>query len=268
MNFFFLLSLLFPVLGLAFDVKPWFRRPFEFEGDAAFILSHYPSIQNATSHYSSTDQLLRFDLGVAPTPSWDFQIETECERTRKNAWSYLSFGMQARRLWFDDILGDTVSLTTNFSFRAVAARFLRDPSCLYHGNINFEGGVALGKEYAPWESWTNRFYLYALLGIGNKGAPYFSGLFSLERNFCDRHQFEGKLSTLIGFGDHDSVHPRHFHGYASIQHRSLDLTVGYHYLFDIWGKINCLLTYRLYAHCCPEHFWSLEFSYCFPFCPF
>ena len=67
--------------------------------------------------------------------------------TSKETFNFRSAAWQARYLWLDDIVGDPISFATGASVRVTSTTSLKDVSCPYHGNVDFEVNFALGKEW-------------------------------------------------------------------------------------------------------------------------
>ena len=258
---------LLPLTLCALDKEPWLGNLWEFELDTAYTYSRYSKVANAKKplKHSSNDQLIYVDFAVSPTPNSQVDIDLELANTPRRPWGFQSSGIQYRTLWLDDVIGDPVSLTTGVSLRGVNHHSLQDVSCPYHSYLNAEINVSVGKETEAVPFWNTRTFLFAALGMANRGAPWARARLAFEKNDQDRHQWELFAEGYVGFGHHRSVDIGHFDGYASIRHRSLDLGSAYRHRFTIWGTISFEYACRIYARSFPEKVNFFTVRYQLPF---
>lgn len=262
-----LIAALLPLPLFALEVEPWFSQPWECHLISAYTYSRFTHVQNAHPQirHPFNDQMVSFALGTACGPSWAFDTEIEFVNTPVQRWGYRSFAAQGRYLWCDDIIGDPVSFATGLNIRAVSSHSLEDVSCPYHSYGNFELTGSLGKEWGRESLWVVRTFGFGGIGMANRGAPWMRLLASIEGNYDNRHRLAVFSLGYFGFGHKQTVDPDHFHGYANIAHRSIDLGAKYSYVFNIWGDLSLTYVYRPYAHAFPAHVNFITLSYNLPF---
>ena len=267
--FFFLLFFMLSRLGYALYDKPWFGDVYASDWQSAFTYSRYRKVADAAVQlqHPSNDKLLSLDLGFVPSAFWDVEAEIEFAATPRQKFNWRSIALQGRYRWLDDINGDSCSLVSGFSVRQVSGHSLRDVSCPYHSNINFELTNAVGKEWSKEGLWMMRTYGLAGLGIANHGSAWLRMLGGWEINHNDSHRLMLGIESYFGFGNIRHIDVNHFHGYAQVHHQSIDLTAGYAYHMRIWGSLGVNYTYRPFAKSFPEHvnfvtlFYHLPFSF-------
>ena len=162
-----------PQLLSALPKKPWLGNVYEFFFDAEYTFSYYRHVANGepgTKHSSNDNQFIA-GLGFTPTDSLDMAIEAEVSDTTRQSWNLRSVAIQARYLWLDDIIGDPISLTTGVSIRGVHHSSLRDISCPYPAEANFELNLSLGKEWSRGPYWNVRTTLLVRWGLPTMERP-------------------------------------------------------------------------------------------------
>ena len=246
---------------------PWLGNLMEFEFDAAYTYSRFTHVQNASPQlkHPSNNQFLDFALGFTPLETLDVQLEMEFAHTPRQAWGYQSTIAQVRQLWLDDVMGDPISLVFGVSVREVSSRSLKDVSCPYHARVNYEGNLAIGKEWSEDWYWQMRTYAYGAFGVGNKGSPWITSILAVEGNYEDRHQGKLFAEGYFGLGGRNHVDPHHFHGWGKYHHQSIDIGIRYRYLTQIWGNFSISYAYRVWAHTYPEHVNTILLRYELPF---
>lgn len=256
-----------PIAMFALEVDPWLGNLWEFTFTPSYTYSRFREVQNGSPQLKTpfNVHLLAAGFGFAFSETWQADIDAEFADTTVQAMGYRSSGYQIRHRWSNDIAGDFVTFTTGLSVRNASSRSLRDISCPYHSNANFELNGALGKEWGHGPDWRVRAFVYAVLGAANRGSPWIRFLVPLEVNGWDRHYLTVFLDGYFGFGPNGIIHTRHFRSYASIHHQSLDTGARYAYHFDIWGHLDFTYAYRFYAHAFPENVNSFTVSYTLPF---
>lgn len=262
-----LLTLLVPLSLSALDKEPWLGNLWEFHIDTAYTYWRYRHVSHGTPQlkHVSNDQLFYVDIGVCPTPDSEADVDFEMAHTSERAWGFQSLGLQYRILWLDDIIGDPISLITGISVRGTNHQSVQDVNSPYHSYFNAELNASFGKEWEDPPYWRNRLYLFTAVGMANRGLPWVRGRLSFQGNQKDRRRWEVFADTYIGFGRHQTVHIDHFHGYANIQHRSIDIGGAYRFVFPIWGTFSAEYAYRLYAHSFPAHASFFTLRYVLPF---
>lgn len=264
-----LICSLFSSLG-ALEVEPWLGELWELQFDPSYTYSRYTHVQNGVPHNPPTanDHFLNAGLGVSFASNWAADIDIEFADTPYQSMGYRSSGYQVRYTWLDDNIGDLVTLTTGFNLRGVSRHGLKDVSCPYHSDVNFELTGAVGKIWDRGQQrneWVVRGFGFLGIGLANHGSPWTRFILSLDGTQEERHQIGISLAGYFGYGHQETVYIDHFHGYASIHHQSLDATALYAYHFDIWGHLDLSYTRRLYAHSYPAQVNFLTVRYVLPF---
>lgn len=251
----------------AFQTQPWMGNFLELHFIPSFIYRKYPSVNGAynPTSYSSNDRFTNLDLEVA-LDAWDVELCVEFADTRRQSLGTQSSGMQVRYQWLDDISGSAFSFVSGLNIRWASKRSLKDVSCPYHAEWNFEIGNAIGKEFDQIEDWLFRTYGFLGVGQANKGRPWVRGVVSCEAHFNKKHRLEFLGEGYFGFGKTRSVNIDHFRGYANIFHQSIDVGAGYYYtISQIWGTASLHYSYRVFAKDFPAHANTFMIAYNFPF---
>jgi hypothetical protein len=271
--FFFLIvsvmSLFFPKNLFSLDHQPWFGDIYQFYFTSKYAYSTYSSVDDSVKPlgHRSHDHLLYFGLDLPVSTEWSFDTDLHFVDTPRQSFSFSSMAFQGRYLWLDDIVGDPVTLTTGLSTRYVSSKSLRDVSCPFHGDLGFEGTLAIGKESAERENW--RFRVWALSGLGcaNVGSPWIRGLFAFESNIQARHKLGVFTELNQGFGPKKKVDIDHFYGYGKIRYRWVDLRFRYGVKMGTYGTLRFEYQRRLVAKRAPQDVNTFAISYfiCFSF---
>lgn len=258
---------LFPILGFSLLEKPWFGDVYEFHLFSTFAYSRFNKVQGASPQIQDpyNNYLVDFNLDLTTNPQWCYDVDLQFVDTPKQSFSFRSTAVQGRYLWYDDIVGDAISLVTGINARYVATRSLRDVGCSYHATLNVEANIAIGKEVDRRGDWLFRFWGFGAAGIANRGSPWVRGIVAIEGNFDNQQQW-----TVFGRGEHTygrktTIDPNQFNGYGKIRQKSIDVGVGYGYCFGPWGSLKAEYTRRVLAKLCPENVNLFTFRYFLPF---
>lgn len=270
MKFSYLWILTVPICLSALEEKPWFGNVWEQRAAVSFTYSRYPRVEGARPNIKSTanDKVLDASLGMQFVENWDGEIELGMAKTPRQPFSYRSVVGQIRYMIWDDVACDPVSICVGGNARATATRSLRDVSCPYSANADFEITGSVGKEWHKNEYWTYRVFLFEAFGWGNRGSGWNRFNLRGEANIKNHHRISFGPQGYFGFGDKTHIDVDHFFGYAKVAHRSIDLSLAYRYAFRIWGEISFEYTRRVYARLFPEdvNFWQIQYK--IPFCIF
>ncbi|MES2273793.1 MAG: hypothetical protein V4487_06340, partial [Chlamydiota bacterium] len=144
-------------------------------------------------------------------------------------------------------------------------RSLKDVSCPYHGNVDFEANFSVGKEFDASDCWRFRIWGFGALGHANRGSPWVRAIVALETNINDLHKWALFAEASNGYGRHSRVEIDHFHGYAKIRQKSIDLALRYGYRMGVWGTLRLEYQRRVLAKSCPAHVNAFIISYLLPF---
>jgi hypothetical protein len=257
----------FPLFGFALESQPWFGDCLEFHFLADYAYSYFSKVQNGTPQLTNTFQsnILSLGLDFSPTPEWSVDADMQVAATTKENFNFRSIALQARYLWLDDIIGDRVSLATGANIRFTNTASLRDVSCPFHTNCDFEMNFSLGKEFDVSDAFAWRMWAYGAMGQGIWGSIWVRAIAALETNYSDRHKFGFLFSGINGYGRHTTVFIDDFHGYGKIRQKSIDLSVRYGYRMGIWGTLRFEYARRVLAKSCPQDVNTFIFSYLLPF---
>ena len=263
--FIFFLFSPFYIFGL--DLQPWLGNIYEFYFETEFCYYRYTKVNNATVQLSSpsNNYLLSFDLGLTTTPYWEFAMSVEFDKSPDKKFGFGSFAFQARKLWLDDIIGDFVSLNTFFDVRYTGHKTITDVSTFYGGDLDFKGNISIGKEFDYKEFWRYRIWACGSIGIANIGSPWLMGHFAIETNYQDKHKGSIFCSLRRGYGSQKKIDIDHFHGYARIREKHVDVGINYGLGLDTWGTLQAQYVRRVYAKRCPENVNFFYIAYNIPF---
>lgn len=263
-----LLFFLLPLFTLsALQEQSWFGDCLEFHFRGSYAYSYFNRVQKGSPQLTSTFESHVIDLGLdfSPTPEWSVDGAMELADTSKQNFNFRTLALQARYLWFDDIVGDTVSLATGISARFTNTDSLRDVSCPYHANFDFEANLAVGKEFDVSDCWALRLWGGGAVGHANRGSPWIRGILALESNCNDQHKFAFFTEGINGYGRHTTVNINNFNGYAKIRQKSIDLGARYGYTLGVYGTLRFAYVRRVLANSCPKQVNFFIFSYLLPF---
>lgn len=252
----------------ALEVQPWFSDVYEFHLFSGYSFSWFRSVNGAVTPLKDTfyDHLIFSDLEFSISPQWNLDANVELTQSSKRSFGFRSVAVQGRYLWFDDIIGDAVSLATGANIRYIFPQSVRDISCPYGANVDLEVNLAMGKEFSSYSSdFRIRFWGYGALGVANRGAPWLKGIFAFETNSKDLHKWAFFLEGVQGFGSKNVVNINNFHGYAQIHRTSLDVGIRYGYAIGVLGTLRLEYRRRVIAELCPERVDTIQIGFMLPF---
>ena len=258
---------LFPVFAFVIEYQPWFGNVYEFNFLSRYAYSYFSSVNSSLKPLGSTshDHLLYFDLEFPSSSVFSMDADIEFTRTPRQTFSFRSCALQARYSFFDDNIGDTISLAVGGNIRYTSSKSLRDISCPYYANCDFEGTVALGKEFSKDDYWRIRMWGTGGIGIGNRGSPYFLGICALEGMLREESKWGIFAIGTHGYGRKTYVDIDHFYGYANIREKSVDIAGRYGHRLGVWGTLSFEYRRRVYAKCCPKDVNTFAINYLLPF---
>ncbi len=249
------LLLFLPSVCLALEEDPWFGNCFEFHFRPLYEYNFFDRVDNSAPKQKETfnTHFLDFGLGVTAPETWDWELEVEFADTTPISFGYRSFAFQVRKLWWDDVCGDPVSLTTGLVYRDASSRMRDALSTPYHARANFEFHTAIGKEWCDGCDWTFRIYTFAAVGQGTEGSPWLRGDLYFWANLHDCHQFRVFGMSYWGLGSQETVPIDDFKGWAKIGHQSIDVGASYRYRLGVYGWFRFDYMHRIFARSYPEH---------------
>jgi hypothetical protein len=258
---------LLPFVGSALEMQPWFGDVYEFHFLGSYSYSRFHKVQNGTPQLTSpfNVNLIYLGLDFSSSPDWSLDADIQFADTTQESFNFRTGAVQARYLWLDDIVGDPVSLTTGINIRLTPTMSLRDVSCPSYGNADFELNAALGREIDASDDWRFRLWAFAAVGHANRGSPWVRGVAAIETNYDDAHKFAVYAYGTNAYGWQTQVDIDHFHGYAKIREKSIDLCFRYGYRMGVWGTMRFEYQRRVLAKSYPENVNTFLVGYLLPF---
>jgi hypothetical protein len=265
-KYFFIWLLLLPLLGFATEFNPWYTRYLEIQPKASFIFQNYQTINtgHGTVHRKTNDEFLILSVSGA-YDTFSLELETTFANTRHRSFGFCDARFTARYQLFDDVMGDPINLVTGLTVIQSCKIALHDLSCFYHGTIEGEFHLAIGREISCEQFWTSRCWSLLAIGTADVGSPWIKGDFTWEHNWWDLHELEIGVYSLWGLGRDKLNLTRPFHGYGSINHQSIDFGFKYRYNLDCGGIIGIGYSYRVFARNYPKHANRVDLSFLYPF---
>jgi len=266
-NILFFLIIYIPTLGFSLESKPWFGDIYQFIWKTQYAYSHFSTANGSLKplERSYNDNLLCSDLELSYNPQWDVDVDIEFIDTPIQSFSFSSTALQLRYLLMDDVVGDAVSLVLGGGARYVSSRSLKDISIMYHGNMNFEASLSIGKEFNSFQMWDCRLWGYGALGLANRGSLWLKGQFFAEGNILDKHYFTLGSLFLRSYGNKKYLDEDNFNGYGKIRQKSLDVLLRYGLKMSVWGTLYFEYKRRVIAKVCPSNVNTYSIIYKLPF---
>jgi hypothetical protein len=265
--FYYFLIFICPSFVFVIESHPWFGNPYEFDFLSKYSYSHFSSVDSSVDPLknASDDHLVLFDLGFTFAVPISLDMDLEIVDTPRQPFGFRSCAFQGRYLFYNDIIGDCLTLSAGGNIRVVSADSLRDISSPYSSNVNFEATVALGKELFSGFYWKIRVWGLGAAGIANRGSPWVRSSVYFELNSEDNYNFAVFFNGLHGYGKKTVVDIDHFYGYGSIREKNGDVGIKITRKLGVFGSLGAEYKRRLYAKSCPENVNTFEVSYFLPF---
>lgn len=265
--FLYLLLPIFPIFAFVIEYQPWFGNVYEFNFLSRYAYSYFSSVASSLRPLGKTsnDHLLYFDLEFPVSSVCSIDADIEFTDTPRQSFSFRSLALQGRYLFYDDIVGDKVSLALGGNIRYTSSTSLKDISCPYYANCDFEGTVAIGKEFFNTDTWRVRAWGVGGIGIGNRGSPFFLGIFSLEGNVREISKWSIFAVGTHGYGPKTAINIDNFYGYGNVRERNIDIGGRFGHRFGVWGTLSFEYIRRVYAKCCPKDVNTFAINYLLPF---
>lgn len=262
------LLFLFSFRCFAIELQPWFGNIYEFSFFSKYTYSTFSKVNSSTTPFEGKekDHLVYFDLEFPFSSDVSLDADLEFMDDRAQHFSFRSAALQSRYSFLDDIIGDPFALTIGINFRAVAKAFTHDISTFYPGVANFEGTLALGKEFTKDESWRFRLWGIGAFGIAEKGSPWVRGKVSVEGNHEEAFRWALFGEGYHSYGRHSTVDLNDFRGYGSIRAKVLDLGIKIGYNFGVLGTLSAEYKRRVVAKRAPENENFFSLGYLITFC--
>lgn len=259
--------LLFLSPAMALEVQPWFGDVYEFHLLFGYSYYRFSSVDSSTTPLPkpSNNNLLFADLEFSFSPKWSIDADVEWAGSTYAAFGFRSTALQLRYLIWDDMIGDTVSLSTGGNIRYVSSRDLHDVGCPYAAPINVEANLSVGKEWDAFYPWRFRLWGFSALGMANQGSPWVRGILAVEGNDRDIHKAAFLIEGFHGYGSKTVVDIDHFHGYGRIRAKFIDCAIRYGHRIGVWGTLRGEYRVRLAASRCPKNLQLFAVSFLLPF---
>jgi len=244
---FLFLGFISPLYATEYD--PWFSPLWEIQGHFSSLYGRPKTVQSPKANFSAPSNNYSFQssLGLTPWPYWNGEVELYLTRTSDIPFSYEAAVATVRYQWLDDIRGDPIALVTGVTLSFPGNRYLHNFAYAYHGEINTELHVTVGKEWACHNDWWMRAWALGGWGIANQGDGWVHGIAALEFQPTCFFQCGIFSETLYGFGANDIIADKPFEGYASIDHRTIDIGGYVSYRLGCLGTLSFLGWYKLYV---------------------
>ena len=174
-----LLSLIFPFLCHATDLKPWFGAQYETEVRAVFLYQNYDKVAIPGHHdYKRCENDLFATLSATyPFKRYCGEFEATLADTRHQNKLWDNFRLTGRYQWLNDREGDSMSLVTGITLTQPLTRALHDISSFHHGHIEGEFHVAIGETYGDpdYDSHLFRWWTVSGVGVAQSGSAWVRG---------------------------------------------------------------------------------------------
>lgn len=262
----FFLLVIFPIFAFVIEHQPWFGNVYEFNFLSKYAYSYFSSVDSAKQSLGKTsnDQLVYLGLELPLSPVWSLDGDIEFTDTPRQSFSLRSLAVQARYLIYDDIIGDKISFAVGGNIRYTSSRSLKDISCPYYANCDFEGNLAVGKEFEG-ELIKTRLWGQGIVGKGNRGSPWIAAIAAFEGNVDQKHKWAFFLTGLHCYGRRTIIDIEHFYGYGKIREKNVEIGGRYGRRFGVWGTLSFEYKRRIYARRCPKEVNTFVLSYLLPF---
>lgn len=248
------------------EFSPWYGELLELDTSETTRVEYYQKFATTkhSKYQSHCDSFFKFDAAMVPVEEWAIELGTITALTRHRSFEWDSILLTGRTQWTNDIVGDFASISTGLTISQVFKDGLHNISDFYHGGIQGEAHVSVGKELSCGEFWTSRVWGVFGIGIADLGSPWLRGDITYEANWWDNDQWSLFVRSLWGCGG-NRLNPAHFRGYGPIHHQSIDIGADYAYHLESGLTIGLEYTYRVFANNCPEsaNNVSIQFSYSF-----
>jgi hypothetical protein len=264
----YFIFLIFPVFCMAADLKPWYGGDYELEIRSILLYQNYDGI--AAPHHrfrkhTANDVFFTFSVAY-PFQRYYGEFEASLAHTQHQNYRWDCFRVTGLYKWLNEIEGDPFSLVMGLTIIEPFSRAVHDISSFHHGHIEGEAHLSFGKKYGcpcP-KDWKFRWWDVISYGVAEEGSPWLREDAAFEHNIYDVHCLRYFLNTLWGFGK-NNLPERHFRGYGSIKHRSVDLGIRYSYIFGCDAQLSLQYARRVYAYNFPKNANLVLFEFYFPF---
>lgn len=212
--------LLIPFSLCAVNLNPWFNPILDIKKTAAI---GYRTGQHV-------DALLV--KGALETTVWNdikAEIDVDAAKTNKNGFSFEAIRFTGLYRFWNDILGDPISVVGGLTLSFPRSAFRHDISVFEPSPSYLEAHLVVGNEEVDCLDWSRRKWAYITFGAGTKASTWLKTKLFYEINLYDWGYASFSLATLSGFGSRN-LFP--FHSYSHVAYRELGF--GFDYYIDIY----------------------------------
>lgn len=250
----------------AVDLMPWYSNALELNTELLYTLQNYRKVETECGHhkYRSNDSFVTLSIGTSFEP-YAIDMEITGANTRHHHTYFDDFALTARYQWLDDVIGDYVSLVTGVTMIAATDIGKRDISNFFHGNIEGEFHVSVGREMTCFDTWSSRWWAVGGIGIADVGSPWVRGDAAYEMTLTSVDVLRLYANTLWGLGGDRLCLCHRFHGYGPINHQSVDIGMALFHDFECGGTAQLAYSARVWAKNCPMQVNLVTVSFQYPF---
>lgn len=252
---------------IATEFSPWLGKDYEVETRAECLYQSYRFVDcnHGRCQLRSNDFFYNFSASFCGS-DYSAELETTFANTHQQRPACDNIRLTGRYRLFNDITDEEAfTVTPGITLIQAFNHSVDDISSFHHGKLEGELHLAIGKEIPMQQFWRSHTWVVVGIGCADQGSPWVRGNFYYERNWWDRHQVRWSLHTLWGLGHNNLETVKHFRGYGSIRHQSIDLGVRYNYLFDCGVTFGLQYARRLYARNFPEQVNLVTANIFYPF---
>lgn len=258
-------NFLLPLECVATDLAPWHPKIFEFQPSVEVRSQHSRSIASDHGTFLKPLHANFINCSLAfPYYNWCGELELLSAASHRKHFD--SATVTARYQLSNDVPGESFfSSVAGLSITSATRNALYDLSSFHHGKFETLLHLSVGKEMDDNQFWDSRIWGALGFGIADVGSPWAYFKLCAEKNYSDRSIFSIFLDGLYGFGKNALSKHKKFHGFGSIQHRSIDFCSSYSCLFEDGQKLSLGCRYRVYARNFPDHAISVFLTFLYPF---
>ncbi|MCH1430553.1 MAG: hypothetical protein L7U87_07340 [Chlamydiales bacterium] len=255
----------------ALQTAPWFGNDKEFE---LRLGQRYQQAKKLPLKYKDNDDkrehfVSKVSLAISPISTWSSEIEVNLAEVKdRDSFSLSNTKLSARRLLYNDLVGDPASLTVGFSCCFPKMKNLTDAFDVPYSDVNGELHASIGREIAHRSSYSSRFYALLAYGVKSRGPSWGRLKLNYEKNFRDKHRLEvfthacsslGRGDRLASYSSDRQFAQGHFH--------FIDAGVVLHNVVDFVGEWSLSFKRRIHAKYLPSQSYEVSLALMIPFFP-
>lgn len=237
----------------AHDLSPWMKNELEMRSYAEYTFQSFDRVETFCKNkkYCARDHFLSLGLGSSIF-QWSGNVEIVGAKTKRQDYNIDNLNLSLTKHVYSDVIGDPFALAMGVKVIQAFKNSLHDVSSFHHGQFEVEFHLSAGKECSPSSYWLNRYWVLGAVGQADRGYPWLRGAFVLEKQWWPKHRMTFLTEVLVGTGKKE-INICNFVGYGPIAHRSIDVTIQYHYLMDCALELAISYAYRPYSRNFPEN---------------